>query len=114
MSCRRSRFRLIAACCITLSALAARPSAADPVESPDKFPSRPITITVTFPPGGGTDILARLIGNYLGDTMGHPAVVENKPGASGNVGAKLSYNRGFDDQTATWIDLFSLGLAVKW
>lgn len=96
MVCRRSCFRLFSAICLAWGSLATSAFAADPAESPDKFPSRPITITVTFPPGGGTDILARLIGNYLGETMGHAAVVENKPGASGNLGAKFVSERAPD------------------
>lgn len=52
------------------------------------FPSRPITIVVTFPPGGGTDLLARKLGDRLSARIGLPVLVENRPGASGNVGAR--------------------------
>lgn len=70
-----------------------------PVSAQDKaepFPSKPINITVTFPPGGGTDVLARLIGNYLQDSNGHAAIVENRPGASGNLGARYVAGRAPD------------------
>lgn len=65
-------------------------------ESVGPFPNKPINITVTFPPGGGTDVLARLIGNYLQDGSGHSAIVENRPGASGNLGARYVAGRAPD------------------
>ena len=113
MSYRRPCFRLITALCLSWSSLTGSVYAADPVESPDKFPSRAVTITVTFPPGGGTDILARLIGNYVGDTLGHVAVVENKPGASGNVGAKFVADRAPDGYSLLMVNSsFAINPAV--
>ena len=49
--------------------------------------NKPIEIIVTFPPGGGTDLLARLIGNYFNEQLGQPAIVDNRPGATGTLGA---------------------------
>ena len=49
------------------------------------YPSRPLHILVAFPPGGPTDISARLISPKMSDALGQPVVVENKVGASGNV-----------------------------
>ena len=57
---------------------------------------KPIEITVTFPPGGGTDVLARLIGNHTIDSLGRASVVENRPGASGNLGARYVAGRPAD------------------
>jgi len=51
------------------------------------YPTRPIQIIVPFTPGTGMDILARTVGQKLGDRLGQPVVVENRPGASGNIGA---------------------------
>ena len=50
------------------------------------FPSRPVTLVVPFSPGTGIDILARVIGPKLSEKWGQPVVVENRPGASGNIG----------------------------
>jgi tripartite-type tricarboxylate transporter receptor subunit TctC len=53
------------------------------------YPTRPITIIVPFTPGTGMDILARTVGQKLGERLGQPIVVDNRPGASGNLGAAL-------------------------
>lgn len=52
------------------------------------YPHRPISLVVTFPPGGGTDLLARKLAEQLVDYLPEPVIVENKPGASGNIGAR--------------------------
>ncbi len=53
------------------------------------FPSRQITIVVPYQPGGTNDIIARTLAPRLSEGLGHPVVVENKPGAGGNLGATL-------------------------
>lgn len=52
------------------------------------YPNRTVTIVVTFPPGGGTDLLARKLGHELERKWNIPVLVENRPGASGNIGAR--------------------------
>jgi tripartite-type tricarboxylate transporter receptor subunit TctC len=51
------------------------------------FPSKPIKIIVPFPAGGGTDVLARAIGQRMSTVLGQPVIVDNKPGANGVIGA---------------------------
>ncbi len=51
------------------------------------WPAQPVKIVVPFSPGTGMDILARTIGPKLGEMWGQPVVVDNRPGASGNLGA---------------------------
>jgi tripartite-type tricarboxylate transporter receptor subunit TctC len=51
------------------------------------FPTRPIRLIVTYPPGGGADLMARLIAPKMGEALGGSVIVENKPGASGQIGA---------------------------
>ena len=53
------------------------------------FPARPVRIIVPFPPGGATDVMARVIAQKLSESWGQQAVVENKPGASGTIGSDL-------------------------
>lgn len=68
------------------------------------FPNRPITIVVTFPPGGGTDLLARHLGVRLEKSLGVPVIVENRPGASGNIGARLVANSAADGYTLLMVN----------
>ena len=51
------------------------------------FPGKPVTIIVPFPAGGTSDVLARALGQRLSQAWGQPVVIENRPGASGNIGA---------------------------
>ncbi len=54
------------------------------------YPNRPLRIIVPFTAGGGTDILARMIGKHLTDTWGQQAVVDNRSGANGVIAAELA------------------------
>jgi tripartite-type tricarboxylate transporter receptor subunit TctC len=63
------------------------------------YPSRPVRIVVAFAAGGGVDITARLIGQWLSDRLGQSFVVENRPGAGGNIGTETVVNAPADGQT---------------
>ena len=65
----------------------------------DAYPTEPITLIVPFSPGGSTDIIARLIGEALSERIGQPVVVENHPGAGGNLGADLAAKADPDGHT---------------
>ncbi len=52
------------------------------------WPTRPVRLVVAFPPGGAADLLARLIGQSLSETLGQPVVIENKGGSNGNIGGE--------------------------
>jgi tripartite-type tricarboxylate transporter receptor subunit TctC len=72
---------------IAFSTLVALAVLAAPLARAEDFPSRPVHVLVPFPPGGGTDALARIMGPYLSKVWDQPVIVENKPGASGHIGA---------------------------
>ena len=78
MSPSRRRFLHLAASAAALSSIA-RPAIAQ------AYPSRPVRLVVGLPPGGVNDIVARLIGQWLTDQLDQPFVIENRPGASGNI-----------------------------
>jgi len=63
------------------------------------YPSRPVRWIVPYPPGGPTDIIARLMGQWLSERFGQPFVIENRPGASGNIGTEAVVHAAADGYT---------------
>ncbi|AOY93668.1 LacI family transcriptional regulator [Cupriavidus sp. USMAA2-4] len=76
---------VLAAICAALAALPARMAAAA-----EAWPARPVTIILPFAPGGGTDLATRLVAQKLSQLWGQPVVVDNRPGAAGNVGLEVA------------------------
>lgn len=68
------------------------------------YPSRPVKWVVGYPPGGATDILARLIGQRLSERLGQQFVIENKPGAGNNVGTESVVNADPDGYTVLLVN----------
>jgi tripartite-type tricarboxylate transporter receptor subunit TctC len=64
--------------------------ASGPGTAAEEYPARPITLIVPFTPGGGTDIMGRMIAEKLGQSLGKPVVVSNKPGAGGTIGTEMA------------------------
>lgn len=73
-------------------------------QAADAYPTRPITIVVTFAPGGGTDLLARKLALVMQQRWGQPVVVENRPGASGNIGASRVAKAAADGYTLLMVN----------
>ena len=63
------------------------------------YPTRPVTLVVAFTPGGASDVLARILGRKLEQIMGQPFVIENRPGAGGNVAAEAVAHAAADGYT---------------
>ena len=75
------------------------------------YPSKPIKVIVPYPPGGTSDILARALGPKMQEMLGQPWVVENKPGATGNVGADFVAKSAPDGHTILLADIGSLAIS---
>ena len=69
------------------------------------YPTRPVRIIVGFPAGGAQDIVARLIGQWLAERLGQPFIIENRPGANGNIGAQAAANASSDGYTLLLVGL---------
>ena len=77
-----------------------------PKRSAESYPNRPVRIIVPFPPGGGVDIVNRIVGVRLTEVLGQQVVIDNRPGAGGNVGADIAAKSTPDGYT-----MFACGVA---
>ncbi len=82
-----------------LTAGAAALAAISPRANAQAYPTRPVRIIAAFAAGGGVDITARLIGQWLSERLGQSFVVENRPGAGGNIGTEAVVNAPPDGHT---------------
>lgn len=79
--------QILARTCMVLAmAVGVHPA---PVLAADEFPTRPISLIVPYPPGGATDNLARMLAKKIGENIGKPVIVENKPGATGMIAGEF-------------------------
>jgi len=85
-------FRVALWVAAALLALAVPAGAAD-------YPSRPVTLVVAFPPGGPSDVLARIVGKQMEQLLGAPFIIENRPGAGGNIAADSVAHANADGYT---------------
>ncbi|MCG2594449.1 tripartite tricarboxylate transporter substrate binding protein [Ramlibacter sp. XY19] len=87
--------------CFALATLAAAAFGLAPVpaSAQDRWPSRPIRLVVPFTPGGVTDTSGRVVAEFLGRRLGQQVIVDNKPGASGNIGMALVKDAPADGYT---------------
>ena len=70
-----------------------------PAAQSQTYPSKPVRVIVPFSPGGGTDIVARILAPKLGERFGQQVIVDNRPGAGGNVGAEITVKSPPDGYT---------------
>jgi tripartite-type tricarboxylate transporter receptor subunit TctC len=91
----------LAACAIACAALACVAGAA---RAADDYPNHPVRWLVGYPPGGSTDIVARLIGQYLSEHLGQQFVIENKPGAGNNLATEMATKADPDGYTVLLVN----------
>jgi tripartite-type tricarboxylate transporter receptor subunit TctC len=91
--------RLLLAATIAASTLACAVCA--PAFAQAKYPAKPVTIIVPYPPGGSNDTFARSMGKKLSDAWGQPVIIDNRPGAGGSIGAALVSKAAGDGYTIT-------------
>jgi len=100
--------RILAAATLTLVALTV--AAGAHAQGGAAYPTRPLKLIVPFPPGGGADLTARTLAQKMGDAMGQPIVVDNRPGANGLIGTDLVAKAAPDGYTILLVDRGALGI----
>src|SRR4051812_18647258 len=92
MKLPRRRFLHLAAGAVVLPAVSR-------IARAQTYPSRPVRVIVGYPPGGPTDIVARIIAAWMAERLGQSVIVENKPGATGNIGTEAVVRAAADGAT---------------
>src|SRR5579859_6328113 len=93
------RFCLIAGCLGSMALAAATIESTRAQEDPSKYPTRAIHIVVGFTPGGGNDIIARIVGQKLAESLGQPVIIDNKPGGGAIVATEFVAKSAADGYT---------------
>jgi tripartite-type tricarboxylate transporter receptor subunit TctC len=108
MKLPRRQFLHLAAGAVALPAVSRTASALD-------YPTRPVRLLVGFPPGGGSDVGARIIANRLSERWGQQVIVENKPGAGGHLAIDVAAHTNADGYTMVWVggSIPLYGLMIK-
>jgi tripartite-type tricarboxylate transporter receptor subunit TctC len=88
---------------LKLAGAVAASSAASRLAAADMYPSRPLRWIVPFPAGGSTDLIARLLGEWLSAKLGQPVIIENKPGGGTNIAMQAVVNAAPDGYTLLMI-----------
>src|SRR3989442_4015845 len=96
MHLSRRRFLYLAGAAGALPAVSRRARA-------QAYPARPLRWVVGFPPGGGADIVSRIMAPWLAERLGQPVVIENKPGASANISVQTAVNSPPDGYTLLFV-----------
>ena len=89
---------------LNLAAGAAAVPVASRLARAQAYPSRPVRLIVSYAAGGGTDIVARLIGQWLSERLGRPFIVENRPGANSNIATEAVVRAPPDGYTLLVVD----------
>jgi tripartite-type tricarboxylate transporter receptor subunit TctC len=97
MNVRRRQFLRLATGAVALPAVSR-------ITRADTYPTRPVRCVVGYAPGGGTDIFVRLVGQLLPARLGQPFVIENRPGASGNLATETVIRAPADGYTLLGVD----------
>jgi tripartite-type tricarboxylate transporter receptor subunit TctC len=92
----RRKFLHLAACAAALPAMSR-------IASAQSYPRRPVRIIVAGAAGNTTDILARMIGQWLSERLGQAFIIENRPGAGGNIGTEAAVRAPGDGYTLLWV-----------
>ena len=87
---------------LRLAAGAAVLPAVPRIAAAQAYPTRPVRIVVALPAGGSVDIMARLMAQWLSERLGQPFVVENRPGAGGNIGTEAVVRRRRTATRSSW------------
>src|SRR5262245_14229486 len=96
MKLPRRQFLRLAGAAVALPVLSHRAGA-------QSYPARPLRWVVGFPPGGGADIVSRIMAPWLSERLGQPVVIENKPGASSNISIQAVVNSPPDGYTLLFV-----------